>query len=284
MDGTANKFKTITGGTDADGAFVPASSTCTNVDCHSGATTPGWYYTPDTAAPVWTPNSGIAATNPNQGGVLNVTWNAATDAYPSNPVSYDLYKSTTNSAAAVFAGPPIATDLVGTSTTVTGLSDGTTYYFGVRAKDNWVTRNVTANTDISAGVAPGAATPPTPTQKVYYLTKPASATNLWGAVNTNLSLTCGTPPPTSRSVTAPLWTAVPTPAAPPAGQGSPDHGEGLRDGKHRKLHGLLRRGMELSMAEFRRFLLRAVREQHPRHRECHRERLRFPGRTQPIPL
>ena len=186
------KFKTITGGTDADGAFVPASSTCTNVDCHSGATTPGWYYAPDTAAPVWSPNSGIAATNPNQGGVLNVTWNAATDAYPSNPVSYDLYKSTTNSAAAVFAGPPIATDLAGTSTTVTGLDVGTTYYFGVRAKDNWVTRNVTANTDISAGVAPGAATPPTPTQRVYYLTKPASATNLWSGVNTNLSLTCGT--------------------------------------------------------------------------------------------
>ena len=81
------KFKTITGGTDADGAFVPASSTCTNVDCHSGATPPGWYYVPDTAAPAWSPNSGIAAANPNQGGVLNVTWNAAADAYPSDPVS-----------------------------------------------------------------------------------------------------------------------------------------------------------------------------------------------------
>ena len=197
----------------------PGLETCTNVDCHAGATTPGWYYTPDTAAPVWTPNSGIAATNPNQGGVLNVTWNAATDAYPSNPVTYDLYKSTTNSAAAVFAGPPIATDLVGTSTTVTGLVDGTTYYFGVRAKDNWVTRNVTANTDISAGVAPGAATPATPTSTVYYLTKPASATNLWSAVNTNLSLTCGTATSGLAVSTAPLWTAMPSPAAPPAGRG-----------------------------------------------------------------
>ena len=142
MDGVTGTFKTITGGTDADGAFVAVSSTCTNVDCHSGATTPGWYYAPDAAAPTWTPNSGIAATNPNQGGVLNVTWNAAADAYPSNPVSYDLYRATTNSAAAVFAGPPIATDLAGTSATVTGLNDGTTYYFGVRAKDNWASQNV----------------------------------------------------------------------------------------------------------------------------------------------
>jgi len=108
------------------------------------------------AAPVWTPNSGIAASNPNLGGVLNVTWNAAVDAYPSNPVTYDLYRSTTNSAAAVFAGPPVATNLLSTSTQVTGLLVGTTYYFGVRAKDNWTTSNVTSNTDISIGVAPGA--------------------------------------------------------------------------------------------------------------------------------
>ena len=96
--------------------------TCSNINCHAGVTTPGWYYTPDTAAPAWTPSSGIAAANPNQGGVLNVTWTAAADGYPSNPVTYDLYEATTNSAAAVFAGPPIAVGLTGTATTVTGPS------------------------------------------------------------------------------------------------------------------------------------------------------------------
>ena len=48
---------------DADGAFVSASSTCTNVDCHAGTTTPGWYVVGDAAAPVWTPKSGSAASN-----------------------------------------------------------------------------------------------------------------------------------------------------------------------------------------------------------------------------
>jgi len=219
MDGVANKFKTITGGTDADGAFVAASSTCTNIDCHSGTTTPGWYYAPDTAAPAWTPNSGIAATNPNQGGVLNVTWNAAVDAYPSNPVTYDLYMATTNTPAAVFAEPPLVSALTGTATTVTGLADGTTYYFGVRAKDNWATKNVSANTDISGGTAPGPAAPPAPTSTVYYLTKPASATNLWGAVTTNLNLTCGTATSALAVASAPLHPALPSPAAPPAGRG-----------------------------------------------------------------
>ena len=172
-------------GVDSDGAYNHTLKTCSNIDCHAGVTTPGWYYTPDTAAPVWTPNSGITATNPNQGGVLNVTWNAATDAYPSNPVTYDLYKSTTNSAAAVFAGPPIATDLVGTSTTVTGLVDGTTYYFGVRAKDNWVSKNVTTNTDISLGVAPGPAPPRRPPrQSTISPNPPAPPTSGAGSTRT----------------------------------------------------------------------------------------------------
>ena len=218
MDGGAtNKFKTITGGTDADGAFVSASSTCTNIDCHSGVTTPGWYYAPDTAAPTWATTSGIAATNPVQGGVLNVTWSAATDAYPSNPVTYDLYKSTTNSAAAVFTGPPIATGLVGTGMTVTGLTDGTLYYFGVRAKDNWPVKNATANTDISTGVAPTFPAPPAGT--VYYLNKPSSNTNLWTGVTTNLSLTCGTATTGLAVSTAPVHPNLPSPAVPPAGRG-----------------------------------------------------------------
>ncbi len=216
MDGVASQFKTISGATDADGAFVAATSTCINVDCHAGATTPGWYFAADTAAPVWTPNSGIAASNPGLGGVLNVTWNAATDAYPSNPVTYDLYRSTTNSAAAVFAGPPIATNLANTSAQVAGLAVGTTYYFGVRAKDNWVTRNATANTDISAGVAPGA-NPWAPGNKTYFLTR-SSGANLWAATTTNLSV-CGTPTTGLAVASAALWPTMPGPATPPAGRG-----------------------------------------------------------------
>ena len=57
-----------------------------HVDCHVGSTTPGWYDMLDAAAPTRATTSQIAATKPSQGRVLNVTWNAATDACPSNPV------------------------------------------------------------------------------------------------------------------------------------------------------------------------------------------------------
>jgi len=118
---------------------------------------------------------------PGPGGTLDVAWRRAVDAYPSNPVLYDLYLS--DNAAAVFSGAPVYSGLQDNAATVNGLVNGTAYYFGVRAKDSWPVPNVTTNTDVSSGVAPsGSGGGPTTT--AYFLRKD-SGTTLWGTTQTN---------------------------------------------------------------------------------------------------
>ena len=113
----------------------------------------------DTTAPAFAGNnSGITASDAGTGGAATVSWNAATDVYPSNPVHYRVYgitSATQPTAAALFATVPLQANLTALSTTVTGLVNGTNYYwFGVRATD--AANNVeTANTTITTpGVTP----------------------------------------------------------------------------------------------------------------------------------
>ena len=114
----------------------------------------------DTLAPAFAGNnSGITASDAGSGGAATVSWNAATDVYPSNPVRYTVYgisSATQPSSAALFVGGNIVqNNLTSLTTTVTGLVNGTNYYwFGVRATD--AANNVeTANTTITTpGVTP----------------------------------------------------------------------------------------------------------------------------------
>lgn len=158
-------FRNIAGVSDVDGLFDAAANTCANIDCHGGVLTPDWYapvVIADTQPPVWGTGSGVWAVDAGTGGALLVSWNTAVDVFPSDPVTYELYMATADSSSAVFAGPPVFSALAGYSALVTGLSNGTNYYFGVRASDSWTTPNVTTNSDISAGAAPVALIPSAP--------------------------------------------------------------------------------------------------------------------------
>jgi predicted CxxxxCH...CXXCH cytochrome family protein len=95
--------------------------------------------------------SGIAVSNPATGGELSVSWNTATDA--TGPVTYRVFRSTapqTNPFTNPDAGWPKAVGA--TSLVDTGLINGTTYYYGVRAQDNASPPNVTTNSDTASGV------------------------------------------------------------------------------------------------------------------------------------
>jgi predicted CXXCH cytochrome family protein len=151
---TTSYFKNMSGATDLNGVYRTADKTCVNVACHGGTKTPAWIAVADTAAPTFSGGMNIVATDCAVGGMLRVTWNVATDAYPSNPVLYDLYMSTTGTAAAVYASAPVYTGLTSNTADVGGLNNGTNYYFGVRAKDSAATPNVTVDNTISAARTP----------------------------------------------------------------------------------------------------------------------------------
>jgi hypothetical protein len=152
---TATYFKTIAGITDTGGSYSNATDVCSNVACHggTGSSTPTWYSS-DNEPPVWTGGMNISATDCVVGGTLQVQWRRATDAKPSDPVRYDLYMSTTGNAAAVYGGTAVLHDLLDNVATLTGLVNGTNYFFGVRAKDSSSTPNQTTDNTISAARAP----------------------------------------------------------------------------------------------------------------------------------
>lgn len=170
VDTDAGSFKDASGQNPAPaGRYDATTRTCLSVSCHGSKETFSWYWGPDTAPPTWTTSSNITATDAANDGVLNITWDIATDAYPSNPVRYDLYMSTTGTAEAVFSTLPVRSDLLVNSATLDSLDNGQTYYFGVQAKDSAYTINHTANTDISSGAVPTtAAGAPAGTDRTYY--------------------------------------------------------------------------------------------------------------------
>ena len=194
--GTAVYFKTMAGGNDNNAYYdSTAKKACSNVDCHAGNITPNWVTKEryDGTAPSFAGGaSGIAATDLAQGGAVSVTWNEATDPGPpaNPPVRYTLYWS--DNAARVFTTPTGTMDnLAATAATVTGLTNGTTYYFGVRAKDSLSpTPNVTANTD-TASAAPTAL--PTQYETVNWKLKKSNGYTLFSGTNnlTTLGTTCG---------------------------------------------------------------------------------------------
>jgi hypothetical protein len=197
-------FRNIAGALDTDAYYDATTFTCINVDCHGGVPTPDWYApaTADSLPPVWSTGSGIAAVDTENGGSVQVNWNTAVDAFPSNPVTYDLFMATANSASAVFAGPPVQADLAGTGVLITGLVDGTTYYFGVRAKDSWATPNVTTNSDITGGVTPTSLPTPAPCQNLEdrfdsdslgstWLIQREGASYTWSVAGSSLNLAAG---------------------------------------------------------------------------------------------
>ncbi|HYN74535.1 MAG TPA: CxxxxCH/CxxCH domain-containing protein, partial [Candidatus Methanoperedens sp.] len=89
------------------------------------------------------------------GGAVTFAWTAATD--PSAPVRYTVYavqSSTLPAAATLFqAGNIVQNNITGTSTTVSGLTNGLPYFFGVRATD--LANNTETNTAIRPSAVPG---------------------------------------------------------------------------------------------------------------------------------
>ena len=82
-----------------------------------------------------------AASDTTAGGEIHLTWAAASDNSP--PITYSIYQATTSGAQS-FASPSYTT--TNTSYTVSGLNNGTAYYFVVRAADASAGGNQETNT------------------------------------------------------------------------------------------------------------------------------------------
>ena len=95
-----------------------------------------------------------SATSTHKGGEISLSWTAATD--NSLPLTYNIYESTT-SGGQNFSSPTYATQ--STSYTVTGLLDGTTYYYVVRALDAGAPGNEESNV-VELSAAPDDTTSP----------------------------------------------------------------------------------------------------------------------------
>ncbi len=122
-------------------------------------TTTGTYFT----VPLYTPTvdstppvfaGATSAIDSTEGGTAIVSWTFASDAFPSNPINYDVYglqTATKPSAATLFQTPNIvASNILEFTTKVTGLTNGLPYFFGVRATD--AANNTDANTVVKPDV------------------------------------------------------------------------------------------------------------------------------------
>jgi predicted CxxxxCH...CXXCH cytochrome family protein len=149
-------FETMSGASDADGAYSPTATTCANIDCHASNTTPGWYgAAPDTNGPTFSPNGNVTAST-GDALAANVSWNAATDGEGSTPVSYDLYWSTDGTPLTLPLGTMLG--LGSTSAVVTFASSTSSVEFQVVAKDsqgNTTNSNVSNSVNISAASGGG---------------------------------------------------------------------------------------------------------------------------------
>ncbi|OQA85932.1 MAG: Exoglucanase B precursor [bacterium ADurb.Bin236] len=96
------------------------------------------------------------AADTKKGGEVRLEWNAATD--PTTPIVYNIYKSTNSAPAVLFNSSSLHASTQALAYNVTSLTNGTTYYFGVRAKDG--RSNLETNT-VTLSAAPTDKTPPT---------------------------------------------------------------------------------------------------------------------------
>ena len=109
--------------------------------------------TADGETPVF---SGLTAAAPGAGGVISLSWNAATDNVTAQgSISYLVYRTIIPEGQNYAAGPTYITGAGATSYQATGLTTGTTYYFVVRARD--AAGNNDTNTMEQAAIADGEA-------------------------------------------------------------------------------------------------------------------------------
>jgi outer membrane protein assembly factor BamB len=112
---------------------------------------------PDTEPPVWQGPEGVSEVTTGFG-EATVHWGYATDNFYS-PVYYQLYYSA-DDITSLWAAPKVI-DIQGDAAitheyTVTGLTDGTRYYFSVRASDRplWDSPNIELNTNFIGATPP----------------------------------------------------------------------------------------------------------------------------------
>jgi fibronectin type 3 domain-containing protein len=103
--------------------------------------------TPDPAPPL--APSGLTATAGT--GLVTLSWSASTGA-----TSYNVYEGTASGAE---NATPVATGITSTTSTIPGLSNGTTYYFKVAAVDTFGTSPLSSE----ASATPAPVAPPAPT-------------------------------------------------------------------------------------------------------------------------
>ena len=147
----------------------------------SATTIPGINNPP--VAPVWTANNAVtgASTSAVPGNAkVTLTWtNSVTTTNGSAAVAYNVYMGTTaggESAIPVNGSVPVPQATTTTSLVVSGLTNGTTYYFTVKAID--------ANGNASAASVENSATPaaaPSAPQNVVVAGGTGSATLTWSA-------------------------------------------------------------------------------------------------------
>jgi hypothetical protein len=123
-----------------------------------------------TISPPSTPNPPALTAGDTQ---IDVTWSAVGSA-----TSYDVLYNTVDSTSA--GSPTVVADIAGTSTTLTGLANGTTYYVFVRAKNSG--GNSTYSSSTSA--APQAPPPPEAPGAPDLVAGNAQITVSWDAVAT----------------------------------------------------------------------------------------------------
>jgi len=104
------------------------------------------------------------ASDAGSGGTVDLTWAAATD--PSTPITYNIYWATSSGGQNFVT--PNQTSTLGTGDSVTGLANGTPYYFVVRAEDSQGNED-TNTTEFSATPTAGNSAPDVPTNLAQYL-------------------------------------------------------------------------------------------------------------------
>jgi hypothetical protein len=170
-----NVVKALAPSTSYD-VVVRAKDASGNVDTNSvslTAKTPA-----DTVAPTF---GGATSVNGASLTTLTVNWAAATDDVTSSAnMVYDICKSTSNGGCTAFSTAGGVTGATGTSYQFTGLTDHTTYYFVVRARDQ--AGNEETNTTQQSGLTLSDTTVPSFT---------AGLTSVGSATQTSLALSWG---------------------------------------------------------------------------------------------
>ncbi len=147
-----NAVKALTPSTSYD-VVVRAQDLSGNVDTNTVSMTAST--SADKTAPVFAGASGVSGATLTS---LTVNWPSATDdATATANIVYDVCETTTPGGCTAFTANG-ATGVSGTSTTFTGLSDNTTYYFVVRARDQ--AGNEDTNTQQVSGMTSKDTTPP----------------------------------------------------------------------------------------------------------------------------